>query len=201
MPRILLLTSICLVACGGEPVSDAVVPTPSNSSATAPSPTATPTPTTTPCGAAGGTADPLTGFGASFAAWTAHHQADPQRPDFFLPALNDGLDRYTFVLCTQNGRVVAYHLNFTPLITLSEAKRAYRSELPWDAVLVYDTVNSGCEHIQYRSPALARAFGADDPDGVADAAIILPANPEAQAAVETIFIDTKVRLNVIPAAC
>ena len=200
--RIPLLCGVCLLGCGGEPAPAAVPTTIPTAPAPPPSAsTASPTPATTPCVAGGGATDTLTGFGASSAAWNAHHQADPQRPDFFLPALNDGLDRYTFVLCTRDARVAAYHLNFTPLITLAEARRAFRTELPPDAVLVYDTVGSGCEHIQYRSPALARALGDGDPDGVADATIILPANPQAQAAVGTIFIDASVRLNVMPAGC
>ena len=173
---------------------------------TAPAPTAStiPTPpraTNVPCTTQGTSTDTLTAFGATFGSWSTHHQVDPGRGDFFLPYLNDGLDRYTRVVCTHGGRVVGYHLNFTPLISLSEAKRAYRRELPPDAILIYDTVASGCEHIQYRSAALARAFGDADPDGAADAAIILPANPEQQAAVGTIFIDASVRVNATPTGC
>lgn len=195
---------VTLTACGGDaprsatstPSTLVAAPTPTASAAPTPAPI-----TNLPCTAQGTSTDALTGFGATFASWSTHHQADPGRPDFFLPYLNDGLDRYTRVVCTQRGRVVGYHLNFTPLIPLSEAKRAFHGELPPDAILVYDTVASGCEHIQYRSAALAHAFGDADPDGTADAAIILPAKPDQQAAVGTIFIDASVRLNATPTGC
>jgi hypothetical protein len=145
--------------------------------------------------------DPLTGFGATLTAWNAHHQVDPTHPDFFVPFLNDGVDRYTQVRCTAAGRIIGSPLNFAPPITLAAGKRALRAELPADAILVYDTVQDGCAHIQYRSAALARALGQADPDGVADAAIILPSNPDQQPAVSTVFIDVKVALNTLPTVC
>jgi hypothetical protein len=190
--------------CGADAPQSADTSPSTAVTASAPTASAIPTPspaTNVPCTAQDTSTDTLTAFGATFASWSTHHQADPGRPDFFLPYLNDGLDRYTRVVCTQGGRVVGYHLNFTPLISLSEGKRAFRGELPPDAILVYDTVASGCEHIQYRSAALAHAFRDADPDGAADAAIILSANPDQQAAVGTIFIDASVRLNVTPTGC
>jgi hypothetical protein len=196
------------VACGGQTspgdaplsttTSPAPVDTPTTPAEFSPSPWVA---TTVLCTPGTSASDALTGFGATFAAWSSHHQLDPNHADFFLPALNDGEDRYTSVLCTPAGRVIAYHLNFQPLITVVAAKQAFRSELPVDAVLVYDTVQSGCEHLQYRSASLARDLAGDDPGGVADAAIILPDDPRQQAAVGTVFIDARVGLNATPAAC
>jgi hypothetical protein len=60
-------------------------------------------------------------------------------------------------------------------------------------------VQDGCAHIQYRSATLARALGQADPDGVADAAIIWPSNPDRRPGVSTLFIDVKVALNTLPA--
>ncbi|HEY2705570.1 MAG TPA: hypothetical protein VGL20_17955 [Candidatus Dormibacteraeota bacterium] len=125
---------------------------------------------------------------------------DPLRADFYLPYLNDGLDRYSHVLCTPAGRVISYRVNHIPPIGVSQTRAAFRSELPGDAVLVHDTVQFGCEHIQYRSAALARALAGDDPDGVVDGAIILPSDP-VQGGVVTLFIDATAPLNQLPAAC
>jgi hypothetical protein len=199
-----LLELITVAGCGSDLSQTAAAPHSSvvTGAATTPAPSPTSSSAVTgPCTAQGTSEDPLTGLGATFAAWTAHHQVDPNRADFFLPFLNDGLDRYTQVLCTASGRIVAYHLNFIPPITLAAGRRALRGELPADAIVVYDTVRDGCQHIQYRSAALTRALGQADPDGVADATIILPSNPDQQLAVSTVFIDAKLALNVTPSRC
>jgi len=193
-----------LVGCGSwdAPLSTtpppAAIDTPTTTAQASPSPSAA---AAVPCTPGASASDALTGFGASFAAWSSHHQVDPNRADFFLPALNDGVDRYTSVMCTTAGRVITYHLNFTPSISVAAAKHAFRAELPADAILVYDTVQSGCEHIQYRSASLARGLAEGDPEGVADAAIILPDDPRQEAAVGTVFIDARVRLNETPVTC
>jgi hypothetical protein len=193
-----------LVGCGSAnaPLSTtppvAAIETPTATAEAGPSASAA---AAVPCTPGASGSDALTGFGAGFAAWSSHHQVDPRRADFFLPALNDGVDRYTSVMCTTAGRVIAYHLNFTPSISVAAAKHAFRAELPADAVLVYDIVQSGCEHIQYRSASLARGLAEGDPGGVADAAIILPDDPREEAAVGTLFIDARVRLNETPVTC
>ena len=199
-----LLCLVWMVGCGDEqapsstPTPQAVVETPTPISQALPSPSAG---ATVPCTPRAGASDALTGYGATSAAWSSHHRADPNHADFFLPALNDGEDRYTSVMCTPAGRVIAYHLNFQPLITVAAARQAFRSELPPDAVLVYDTVDAGCEHIQYRSVSLAHGFADSDPAGVADAAIILPDDPRQPSAVGTVFIDARVGLHETPAGC
>jgi hypothetical protein len=194
---------VTVAGCGsGVPQGDANTHlSPATGTATTSGPASTSPPGDTTCLAQVTSDDPLTGFGSTFAAWSAHHEVDPDRPDFFLPFLNDGVDRYTRVRCTAAGRVIGYYLNFAPPVTLEAGKRAFRAELPVDAVLVYDTVDDGCAHIQYRSAALARALGVADPDGVADAAIILPSNPAQQSAVSTVFIDARVALKKKPTMC
>jgi hypothetical protein len=201
---VLVLVAVAVAGCGsGVPEGDAnthLAPATGAATTSGRASSSSP-PGDTPCLAQVTSEDPLTAFGATFAAWSAHHEVDPNRPDFFLPFLNDGVDRYTRVRCTGTGRVVGYYLNFAPPVTLEAGKRAFRAELPADAVLVYDTVDNGCAHIQYRSAALARALGAADPDGVADAAIILPYDPAQQSAVSTIFIDSQVPLTEKPTTC
>jgi hypothetical protein len=198
-----VLVLVTVAGCGSAvPEGDANTHLPpATGAATTSGPASTSSPPGAPCLAQVTSDDPLTAFGATFAAWSAHHEVDPNRPDFFLPFLNDGVDRYTRVRCTGAGRVIGYYLNFAPPVTLEAGKRAFRAELPADAVLVYDTVDYGCAHIQYRSAALAGALGAADPDGVADAAIILPYDPAQQSAVSTVFIDAQVALTKKPTTC
>lgn len=176
---ITVLLGITGCGAGGGAQSDqstlvVAPPTPSPS----PSPTATPSPPVGVDCAGGAGSDGLTAYGATLSAWNAHHEPDPDgRYGSYGPVQNDGLDRYTNVLCTATGRIDAYAINVVTGLTLVDARAALRRELPADAQQVYDTtIATTCEVIGYRSSTLARVFGPDNPRGLVVGVILDPAS-------------------------
>jgi hypothetical protein len=107
----------------------------------------------------------LTGYGATRAAWNAHHKEvklSILRPGCcFGPQQNDGQFRYYNVQLNPRGRVFMYDMDFGPRISAGDARRRIqRQELPPDARLVAHKRKRECEQFQYRSARAKRAVGA-----------------------------------------
>jgi hypothetical protein len=104
----------------------------------------------------------LTGFGATEAAWDAHHQADLNLPDSgaydpmpgqFAGAIDDDEFNVTFT----NGRVDSYFQEFQNAETQADAARGVQRFLPPDAKLVVKPrdLRGKCAAAEYHSSALA----------------------------------------------
>lgn len=119
----------------------------------------------TPPAAAGGT---LRTLGATLADWNANHDADPDHPGWYLPAATDAPDRYTNLVCTVDGHVTSYVMNFKPPLTPDAADHALTAELPGDAVRTSATSTSTCTMRVFTSGALGASLAADR-DGTATA--------------------------------
>lgn len=124
--------------------------------------------------AASAPADGLTGFGATQAAWDAHHTADTgvqasgsYNPDPALPKTKDGAVNDAYVaVTTDGGRVDAYFLRFTARST-ADALAKVEAELPPDATLTAPVVTSGlvdskCLILTATSPTIGKALGGAD---------------------------------------
>ena len=104
---------------------------------------------------------PITGFGATTAAWNRAHTADPRfapgaayNPD---PALR-GEDHYRGVL-HQDGHVTLYDYAFTGRSIASARALVLRTEFPPDVRVVWFVAKGSCALMLVRSAALARAIG------------------------------------------
>lgn len=115
--------------------------------------------------------DRLTGFGATQAAWDAHHTADPDKmasgvynQDPALPKTKDGQPNNDYVgLTADNGRVDSYNLVFTARTTAA-ALDVVKAELPADAVLGKPVVTTGlvdskCLILTATSATVGKALG------------------------------------------
>lgn len=132
---------------------------------------ASPTPaacSAAPPAAAGGT---LHGLGATLADWNANHDADPDHPGWYLPGATDAPDRYTNVMCTADGHVTSYLMNFKPPLTPDAADQAVTAELPSDALRTSVTSASNCTVRAFISGALGASLTAADRDGTATAVL------------------------------
>jgi hypothetical protein len=104
---------------------------------------------------------PLSGFGASIAAWNKAH---PSTNDAGQPAtccygpLVNGHPKWASVAVVR-GQVIAYVLALNPG-PASAAKEAVKKEIPSDSVLVSDSVQRVCELVVYRSDSLDRVLRA-----------------------------------------
>jgi hypothetical protein len=172
-----------LAACGSGS-HPAAPPTRGSSPSTTPSPAPAPTaptpaavPTSTP-----GSADGLTGFGATAAEWAAHHQADPTKAPgtAYLPYVNGpaGLsgDQYQRVQVTA-GRVTSYGITLPEGTSLAAAEQFLAAQLPADAKLTSTFTGpaaggGSCLLLNYQSATLGRVLGAPpigDPRGTVGA--------------------------------
>lgn len=121
--------------------------------------------------AAGG----LTGFGATQAAWDAHHTADPDKnasgvydQDPALPKTKDGQvnDDYTAATASPDGHVDEYLMSFTARSTAAALDRV-KQELPPDAQMGKPVVTSGiadskCLTVTATSAAVGKVLGGAD---------------------------------------
>ena len=109
----------------------------------------------------------LTGFGATEAAWSAHHRLDPALGDpsagygyydphpGLYPGVTDGDE---FYVTFEHGRVADYSQNFAPRTSQASATRGVRAFLPADAKLVAGPRNAGpCAIEDFTSHSLAVA--------------------------------------------
>jgi hypothetical protein len=105
----------------------------------------------------------LTGYGATRAAWYAHHKEAKLsilRPGCcFGPQQNDGQFRYYNVQLNPRGRVFMYDMSFGPRIDASDARKRMKNELPPDARLVRHERKKRCEQFDYKSARAKRAMG------------------------------------------
>jgi hypothetical protein len=102
----------------------------------------------------------LTGFGATRAAWNAHHSRDVGYASgcCFFPKNSDGSDRY-ITLEYQSGRVASYEMLFKPAVPRAVALSELHRDVPSDARRVWDVKRATCEFVEYRSRALKAATG------------------------------------------
>jgi hypothetical protein len=118
----------------------------------------------------------LTGFGATMSAWNSTHVADGHSniganygPDPALPK-DDGhtADKYWGVR-PSDGLVSTYYVTFLPT-SLEGAKAIMAREFPSDTSVLWTARGDTCVQIEYASPTLHAATGAD---GVGDVLVYL----------------------------
>jgi hypothetical protein len=112
---------------------------------------------------AGAASRELTGYGATRAAWNAHHKEAKLtilRPGCcFGPQQNDGQFRYYNVQLSPRARIFMYDMDFGPRIDASDARKRVKSELPPDARLASHKRKKHCEQFDYKSARAKRALG------------------------------------------
>jgi hypothetical protein len=147
--------------------------TTSQNSASSPAPASSPTPAKTakpkPTHRSAPPSDGLTGYGATNAAWKAHHKADTSSgfikgsaydPD---PALVRGgdprdSDKY-YAVQHEGGRIGQYQMRFPPGTDVAEAQRqVLASEFPSDAHGTLRTLDS-CAIMNVKSAKVRKAIG------------------------------------------
>jgi len=156
------------------------------------------------CPTEAGSANGLTGFGATIGAWNATHERDPQYLSWG-PKLRDGRRTYPIVRCSNDGRVIAIERHIYPPVTATKALASARTELPVDVKLIYDFTQAQCRNLQYQSQTLASEMGADNPEGIADIQLESPlVGSEATyhaTTVDTAHIDLLDPLGIKPDGC
>src|SRR5487761_32961 len=119
----------------------------------------------------------LTGFGATDAAWNAHHTADTDfavgaayNPDPNLPKINGHTGAHYVATNHSNGRVLGYMMNFTSGTSVATAKTSVLQEFPADASIIWFAVRDSCAQLEVKSAMLGAELGdpqIGDPDGLA----------------------------------
>lgn len=152
--------------------------------------------------------DSLTAYGATRAAWNAHHREDPdaapgssydRTPGLAYPDSPRFDDRYFAVGGLGGDRILNYSIRFAPGTPRALAFHFALGELPPDAQLVWQQRKDTCYQQEYRSPTLDRILGPNtgvlfeyssgeagdhyDPRSVSEA-IVIP-NPAAAAPGDT----------------
>lgn len=136
------------------PASASIVPS------TAPPTTAPPTVVaTTPSVAA----PALSGFGATDAEWNATHTDDLTAKVRGVaydhdPTFGGGVSDKYLEVQHENGRVLAYTLNFHHGTSLATAQREAAAELPADAATVWSATKDGCQQTEMTSKTLGLAL-------------------------------------------
>ncbi|WP_157693060.1 hypothetical protein [Pedococcus dokdonensis] len=114
----------------------------------------------------------LTGFGATRAAWDAHHEAAPSGVDGsrYLPMVGDKA-RYDFVFWELDPRAVDYGLHFAPGTTFEQAQTQLLAEFPPGATVDrVDGESPRCLVLRIRSAPVERAI----PTGIPMAVLFGP---------------------------
>jgi hypothetical protein len=103
----------------------------------------------------------LTEFGATQAAWRAHHTPDPRYANgcCYLPRQRDGTDRYYALDYSTGPHIDMFEMSFVPTYSVRLARQVVKFEAGPGARLVYDLKKADCEQIEYRSTLLTRAVG------------------------------------------
>lgn len=141
--------------------------------------TATDTPTDTPTDTAASAqadvaapTDPLTGYGATRAAWDANHTEDPraapgaaydQDPNLAVDGDYTYDDKYFGV--SNDPRITVYQMRAAPGTSISEAKSLALAEFPADATISWFQVRDTCAQMMVHSATLAQYAGDVDPSG------------------------------------
>jgi len=169
---VLVPLAVLAAACGGSPAATGGGGHPrSGTHPAGPQRDAPVAPTTGPTttigvSAPGATPPPITGIGATSAAWDAHHTVDPKVPggSAFGPTV-DGQDEYTEVTAT-NGIVTSFVLTLPSGTSQPAAEQQALAQLPSDAVVTAsgpvgpDAVGNTCFYLNATSARLARALAA-----------------------------------------
>jgi hypothetical protein len=105
----------------------------------------------------------LTGFGASKAAWNAHHRADdrfdPGSAYDPTPSLARGDQRHNdryYNVQAQAGKITSYEMRFPPSTGIKEAKRSILAEFPSDANIGWFKRRSSCAQMWVGSAQIER---------------------------------------------
>jgi hypothetical protein len=114
-----------------------------------------------------GKSSPITGFGATDAAWNRAHQADhvfapgaAYDPDPSLPKVNGHTGDHYYAVIHENGHVLAYGYRFRPQSMASVKALVLRTEFPTDARVVWFISRVGnCALMLVQSSTLAHALG------------------------------------------
>lgn len=106
----------------------------------------------------------LTGFGAYIGTWQANHQRLPQSTDY---AFATGSGRVG-VRCSESNYVIGESITWKFGIPSGRALQFALTDLPVDAMKIYDHAHSECRTLQYRSAKLAAQLRHDDSAGLVD---------------------------------
>jgi len=112
--------------------------------------------------------DPLTGYGATVAAWNAHHTPDPDfdpgavyDPDPSLPKINGHTGAKYVEVNAGDGRILNYVMNLPASTKLPQAVVIAEAELPADAKILWQAKLDSCVQLEFVSPTLGRYVGKD----------------------------------------
>lgn len=138
--------------------------------------TASDTPTDTTAGSTqadvAAPTDPLTGYGATRAAWDANHTEDTraapgaaydQDPNLAVDGDYTYDDKYFGV--SNDPRITVYQMRSAPGTSISDAKSLALSEFPADATISWFQVRDTCAQMMVHSATLAEYAGDVDPSG------------------------------------
>jgi hypothetical protein len=110
--------------------------------------------------------DPLTGYGATVAAWNEHHTPDPDfapgavyDADPSLPQINGHTGAKYVEVTPTDGRVVEYVMNLPASTELTQALAIAELELPTDATILWQAKLDSCVQFEFVSPTLGRYVG------------------------------------------
>jgi len=128
----------------------------------------------------------LSNFGAYIGTWATAHRRDPQASNAYAIGTLPG---HVTVRCSAHDFVIAEAISPRNQVPAGLALRVALSDLPDDAVKVYEHVHTKCSTLQYQSKKLAQQLGPDDNDG--RAAIVFESQTPSYnaAAVNLILID------------
>jgi len=128
----------------------------------------------------------LSNFGAYIGTWETAHRRDPQASDAYAIGTLPG---HVTVRCSAHDFVIAEAISPRNQVPAGLALRVALSDLPDDAVKVYEHVHTKCSTLQYQSKKLAQQLGPDDNDGRAAIVFESQAPSYNAAAVNLILID------------
>jgi hypothetical protein len=107
----------------------------------------------------------ITGYGATIAAWNAHHTADHDfaagtvyDPDPSLPEVNGHTGAVYVLVAPQGGLVLSYAMNLAAGTTLHAAVTTAQAEFPRDARLLWIARKNTCVQVQFASAILGHVL-------------------------------------------
>src|SRR2546430_17141029 len=104
----------------------------------------------------------LSNFGPYIGTWETAHRRAPQASDSYAIGPLPG---HVTVRCSAHDFVIAEAISPRNQVPAGLALRVALSDLPDDAVKVYEHVHTKCSTLQYQSKKLAQQLGPDDNDG------------------------------------
>ena len=128
----------------------------------------------------------LANFGAYIGTWETAHRRDPSASSAYAIGTLPG---HVTVRCSAHDFVIAEAIAPRNQVPAGLALRVALSDLPDDAVKVFEHVHTKCSTLQYQSRKLAQQLGPDDKDGRATIVFESQAPSYNAAAVNLILID------------